>query len=408
MFRRTAAAALAAPLLLGLPACGTAPARLLAENPTLGVRTAATDELRALPAPARRYDVAVFAFQDQTGQHRPNNSFAEYSFAVTQGGAAILINALKDAGRGQWFYVLERNRLGDLFQERQIIRANRSEGVGPNGQPLPPLGPLRNAGIMVTGGIIGYDANVLTGGFGANFLGIGGNTEYRRDSVAVYLRAVSVLTGEVLVSVTTDKTIYSVGLQGQASRYVGFNRLLQIEGGVTTNEPRQLAVRQAIEKAVHALVVEAAEHGYFKFADEDKGREVIRSYLETRDGMVPDPAVAPATAMAGAPSASTAPVPTPAPAPAAPSAASATASTPPVPAAAAQAATPSPVPQRPADLIPPRPARPVEAATSAGTGPRDSRATDAGRPPGIAENGDRGGNGGMTKQQMARWATGDL
>lgn len=281
---------LALALGLCLAGCGTSVSRLAAENPTLGTRTRATDELRALPAPRQPLDVAVFSFQDQTGQHRPNNNFAEYSFAVTQGGASVLINALQEAGAangGRWFRVLERNRLADLFQERQIIRANRAENAGPDGRPLAALGPLRNAGLMITGGIVGYDSNLLTGGLGANFLGIGGNVEYRRDNVSVYMRAVSILTGEVLVSVTTDKTIYSMGVQGGANRYVGFNRLLQIDAGVTTNEPRQLAVRQAIEKAVHAVIVEGASRNYWSFADAEQGRGVIRSYLETRDGEVP-------------------------------------------------------------------------------------------------------------------------
>ncbi|MFC0388319.1 CsgG/HfaB family protein [Muricoccus vinaceus] len=279
----------AAGCLLALAACGSTPATMLAESPTLGARTAAGDSLRDLPAPRNRLDVAVFTFLDQTGQHRPNNNFAEYSFAVTQGGASILINSLMEAGRNTtpWFRVVERNRVADLFQERQIIRANRSENVGPDGRPLPPIGPLRNAGIIVTGGIIAYDSNVLTGGLGANFLGIGGNTEYRRDTVSVFLRAVSVLTGEVLVSVTTDKTIYSMGVQGGANRYVGFNKLLQIEGGITTNEPRQLAVRQAIEKAVHAMIAEGADKNFWGFADETQGRAVIREYLTTRDGQIP-------------------------------------------------------------------------------------------------------------------------
>jgi curli production assembly/transport component CsgG len=290
----TKRAALALSLgLLSLAACGTAPASMMAERPTLGARPQSTTELRSLPAPQQRLDVAVFNFQDQTGQHRPNENFAEYSFAVTQGGASILINALKEAGgENRWFNVLERNRLGDLLQERQIIRANRSEHVGPDGQPLPPIAPLRNAGVMLTGGIIGYDSNVLTGGAGASFLGIGASTEYRRDNVSVYLRAVSIATGEVLVSVTTDKTIYSVGLQGLANRYVGWNKLLQIEAGVSTNEPRQLAVRQAIEKAVHAMVVEGADKGYWRFADEAQGRAVIQEHLATRDGEVPAVATA--------------------------------------------------------------------------------------------------------------------
>ncbi|MFC3124051.1 CsgG/HfaB family protein [Pseudoroseomonas globiformis] len=288
MSPRSFRAAMAAAGLLTLAACGTTPATMMAESPTFGARTESRDALRGLPAPAQRLDVAVFNFQDQTGQHRPNENFAEYSFAVTQGGASILINALRDAGgANRWFHVLERNRLADLLQERQIIRANRAEHLGADGQPLPPLAPLRNAGIMLTGGIIGYDSNVLTGGAGASFLGIGGSTEYRRDNVSVYLRAVSIASGEVLVSVTADKTIYSVALQGLANRYVGWNKLLQIEGGVTTNEPRQLAVRQAIEKAVHGMILDGADKGYWRFADEAQGRAMIEDYLATRDGEVP-------------------------------------------------------------------------------------------------------------------------
>ena len=269
-----------------LAGCGTSAARFAAERPTLGVQTRSSQDLRNLPPPASRLYVAVFAFQDLTGQHKPNDSYADYSLAVTQGGAAVLTNALRDAGRQQWFTVLERNRLGDLFQERQIIRANRMENPGPGGKPLPPLAPLLNAGVLLEGGIVGYDSNVLTGGIGASFLGIGGDTQYRKDSVAIYLRAVSVLTGEVLVAVTTDKTIYSAGISGLVNKYVAFNQLLQAEAGVTTNEPVGIAVRQAIEKAVYALVVEGAEKGYWNFADKGRQQELVDAYVAERDGTV--------------------------------------------------------------------------------------------------------------------------
>lgn len=275
-------------LLCALSACGSSAARVFAEQPTLAVRnSSAANDLLALPPPSQKLFVAVFAFQDQTGQHKPNDNFADYSFAVTQGGANILINALKEAGHEKWFSVLERARIGDLLQERQIIRANREEAVGPNGQRLPPLGPILNAGIVFEGGIIGYDSNVLTGGLGANLLGIGGNVNYRRDTVSIYLRAISVLSGEVLVSVTTDKTLYSTGLQGSANRFVSFNGLLQIEGGFTTNEPEQLAVRQAIEKAVYAAILDGADKGLWSFADKDAQQRLVSAYVAQRDGLAP-------------------------------------------------------------------------------------------------------------------------
>lgn len=263
--------------------------RLFAESPKLGLQTQTTISLRDLPPAATRLYVAVFAFQDLTGQHKPNDNYADYSLAVTQGGAAVLINALRDAGQGKWFTVLERNRLGDLFQERQIIRANRAENPGPDGKPLPPLAPLLNAGVLLEGGIVGYDTSVVTGGVGANFLGIGGNTQYRKDSVALYLRAVSVTTGEVLAAVTTDKTIYSAAISGLVNKYVAYNQLLQAEAGITTNEPVQLCVRQATEKAVYALIMEGAEKGFWGFADKARQQELLAAYVSERDGTVPPP-----------------------------------------------------------------------------------------------------------------------
>ena len=100
-----------------LSACGSSAARVFAESPTLAVHTQSFEQLRDLPPPQQKLFVGVYAFQDQTGQHKPNENYADYSFAVTQGGASILINSLKDAGGQQWFDVLERNRLADLLPE---------------------------------------------------------------------------------------------------------------------------------------------------------------------------------------------------------------------------------------------------------------------------------------------------
>ena len=87
-------------------------------------------------------------------------------------------------------------------------------------------------------------SNTVTGGLGANYLGIGASTRSSKDTVSIYLRAVSVLTGEILTSVTADKTIYSVSLDASILKYVGFNKLLQAEGGFSTNEPVTLCVNR--------------------------------------------------------------------------------------------------------------------------------------------------------------------
>ncbi len=267
-----------------LAACGTPrPPEAFPDPPALTPRTPSLDRLTTLPPPARQLVVAVYQFGDQTGQNKPNDEFPEYSRAVTQGANAVLINALKRTGNGAWFRVVERASLPALLQERRIIRQMREAYAAGS---LPPLAPLTYAGLLLDGGIIGYDSNIVTGGAGARFLGIGGDTQYRKDTVTVYLRAVSVQTGEVLKSVSASKTIYSVALRAGAFRYIDFQELLEIEVGTTTNEPVLLAVRQAVEKAVHALIAEGLQADHWSLRDPAQEADIVGQYLRERDGIL--------------------------------------------------------------------------------------------------------------------------
>ncbi len=270
---------------LALSGCSSA-AQTFSAAPSLSVPTKSLDDLLNLPPPRDKMDTAVFAFLDQTGQHKPNQNYADYSFAVTQGAVALLIKALHDAGSGSWFRVLERNRIGDILQERQIIRANRLEYTGPAGRSLPPLAPLLNAGTIMEGGIIADDSDVVTGGLGANYLGIGANVQYRKDTVGVSLRTVSTLSGEVLTTAEANKTIYSVQVGGSIFKFVGFNKLLQVEAGLSTNEPVTLCVNQAVELAVYATIMEGTIKGYWDFADEVRKKLLIDDYMKSRGSKV--------------------------------------------------------------------------------------------------------------------------
>lgn len=252
---------------------------LLEEAPIITPSSQTGQNLEMLPPPSHKVDIAVYQFPDLTGKNEPNDSIAVFSRAVTQGGSGLIIDALKRAGNGRWFTVVERTGLTDLLQERQLIRATRQEFNKDTAKPLP---PIRFAGLIVQGGILTYDANTMTGGVGANFLGVGVNTQYRRDIVTVGVRIVSVQSGEVLTSVTTTKTVYSVGLTGNLYKFVALDKLLQAEAGVTRNEPTQMAVRQAIDLAVYATVMEGTRAGIWNFADSQAGKTLIGEYL-TRD-----------------------------------------------------------------------------------------------------------------------------
>ena len=103
--------------------------------------------------------------------------------------------------------------------------------------------------------------------------------------MTVYLRAISVRTGEVLTTVTASKTIASQSLGASAFRFVGFKELLEAEVGMTTNEPDHIALQQAIEKAVYGLVMEGIDLNLWNFADTQAGWPMLWRYRQERDGV---------------------------------------------------------------------------------------------------------------------------
>jgi curli production assembly/transport component CsgG len=237
-----------------------------------------------LPKPQRPVAIAVYGFTDQTGQFKPSEAGQTLSRAVTQGASSMLVKALQDAGNRNWFTVVERERLDNLLRERQIISEMRKRYLGEQEVDPNALPALLFAGVLLEGGIVGYDTNTVTGGVGASFLGIGARTEYRQDTVTVYLRAVSVRTGEVLANVTASKTIASQALGASAFKYVAFRELLEAEAGITTNEPDQIALQQAIEKAVYGMVLQGVELDLWRFDDMAAAQPLIAAYQAERDG----------------------------------------------------------------------------------------------------------------------------
>jgi len=242
----------------------------------------------AVPAPERGpIVVAVYKFEDKTGQRKPGDKFSNISYAVTQGADAWVVNAFQDVGGGLWFRVVERVGLDNLTKERQIIRQARQQfaqdacekekqrlaqttGIDPttincSDKKLP---PLMQAGMIIEGGITGYDSNTMTGGSGARYLGIGPSTQYRQDVVTVSMRVVGVETGEVLITVSTTKTILSTGNSFTFFRFFDLGtQAAEIEAGHTINEPVGYAVRAAIDQAVVEVIREGEAKGYWKFSE---------------------------------------------------------------------------------------------------------------------------------------------
>lgn len=284
--RRLMKPALMLTAALALSACEDATNPLAGpEEPELVQTSTQNLKLRALPAPRSRVNVAVYDFPDLTGQYKERELVQTLSRAVSQGGSTVLIKALQDAGQRRWFSVLDRSGLQDLVRERQIVTEMRRQYRGETEIDPLAMSPMLHAGILLQGGIVGYDSNIQTGGAGARYLGIGADTQWQVDTVTVSLRAVSTETGEVLTSVMAQKSIGSYALRASVFRYIELDEILEIEAGLTRNEPRILALQQAIEKAVYSMVIEGAELGIWSFSDSTRQAALIREYKTEQLGV---------------------------------------------------------------------------------------------------------------------------
>ena len=223
------------------------------------------EELASIGCPTNKPVVAIYpdAFMDMTGARLSNGQYASFSTAITQAPYIYLIRALHKAGEdcGGVFDVTERIGLEHLTKERQLIRNTREQFD----EDSKKLMPLKFAGLLIQGSVVGYESNVSSGGAGARFLGLGNSREYREDEVIVSLRTVSVSTGDVLLEVLVTKTILSASLSQDVFRFItSGTELVEIEGGLVRNESVNLALQAAIETAVLQIIREGSDKGYWR------------------------------------------------------------------------------------------------------------------------------------------------
>ena len=239
--------------------CATIP-----PDPPTSTNESLYQKLETVELPEQKVPIAVYSFTDMTGQRKPGDgNTALISMAVTQGAHVWLLQSLKRAGGGKWFTVVERIGLENLIKERQIIRQTRKSHGDKD-----KLKPLLFAGVLIEGGIVGYDTSTSTGGLGARLLGIGAQDEYREDSVSIGIRLVSVSTGEILLAVSSEKTILSSRTSATVFRFLDMGtKLLEIEAGYTENESVTYAVRKAIDKAIVDMINEGAEQGLWEYKE---------------------------------------------------------------------------------------------------------------------------------------------
>ena len=248
--------------------CTTVSNHVVPQKELPKIRPLLVTELARVEPPEKRPVVAVYAlsFKDDTGQRRSNGEYASFSTAVTQSPVSYLIRALHHAGKEKqgFFDVVSRVGLEHLAKERQIIRSAREDF-----DETQKLKPLMFAGLLMEGSVVGYESNLTSGGSGARYLGIGASKRYRKDTVTVSLRTISVLTGRILLEVLVTKSILSVGYNQDVFKFVAQGtELIEIENGSVQNESINLALQAAIETAVLQTIQDGLTAGYWSVKDE--------------------------------------------------------------------------------------------------------------------------------------------
>lgn len=249
-------------ILIILSATGCSGWRDIKQTRAIENMTPVTQNLTMIPPPKRKIGVTVYKSKDMSGQYKYHPAATSFSTAVTQGSTPMLIKAAIDSG---WFAVAEREGLGNLLTEQKILK-----------QKLALMG--KNANVeqnlmlpeyVIEGGITEFNENIVTGGFGVKYFGIGPNTKVSIAAVVIDIRLVKVITGMVVDTVSVAKRVLSYEIDFGVFAYVATNRLLEVETGVTNNEPVQMAVREAIETAVTLLIARGVKQGLWEPARQE-------------------------------------------------------------------------------------------------------------------------------------------
>ena len=79
---------------------------------------------------------------------------------------------------------------------------------------------------------------------------------------------ISVATGEILLAISSQKTILSTQISGDVFKFIDMGtKLIEMETGYTDNESVTYAVRKAIEHAVLQIIKQGAKEELWKLKE---------------------------------------------------------------------------------------------------------------------------------------------
>jgi len=159
------------------------------------------------------------------------------------GMADQLITALMDTKR---FIVLERDSIDAVLREQDFGASSRTTGEGGA-----KIGKISRAQILIQGAVTEFDQSSSSGAGGVTVKGFTFSASEAKAHVAVDLRIYDTTTGQIIASKACKGTAKSSGGSfGYAEGDFGFS------AGGEARTPLDYAVRDAINQAVHFIVLE--------------------------------------------------------------------------------------------------------------------------------------------------------
>ena len=209
--------------------------------------------------------VAVTSFEDLTGARVDGGS----STAVAASGHLLLEFILKNYRDEGHLAIYSRRLLSELINERRLAQqANTSyatEAVNSLSKAtqalmgnakikplhdLPDLGPVD---FLITGAVIGYDKNTRDSGAAAGMVGISNRYQQSEDSVSVLVELINVKTGAMSGIGIASELISSKLFNAGVFKYLEVDKILELEGGGSLNEPKTYALYLALTQAVENM-----------------------------------------------------------------------------------------------------------------------------------------------------------
>lgn len=205
-----------------------------------------------------RVSISVGNVKDFTGKY----SEGEGGNAITQGGSLMVISALGKLGdtiaiRERFDTIIADNEFA--YMKAQRLGDGKVRIVNNNGRRqkinfIPEAGgTIQKSQVYIVGGITELNYNLSTGGFTWEVAGVGPRVRQYTISVAADLRLINTSNLNVVKSVSLQKQIVGYEVKAGVFKFFGDN-LYNIEAGIKSQEPLQLAVRTILEMGTLELV----------------------------------------------------------------------------------------------------------------------------------------------------------